>query len=347
MTRFTKILLTMPLVILGLSCCKKTTSEPTKNYLDGEMLIADVPVYVNKGGSIKVRPYGVIHPLGKKLGYCFSLYYSSSKLIVRDTTKRITDDSSKDSCFSFVLPDTLATYTLSCYAFPEDSEDYYTTSTSVSLATVDSLESIPQIAFKTTDDLFEMDSRDNRPIFYVEIGDQIWMRKNLIYHKYGVPFLCSEAMRPIFGSYYTWEEATKACPAGWHLPSNAEWAQMAKTIDPKGDFKPMESFNGVAGNIMVKKAFFNLTEELWQFWPAVNITNSSDFSAIPAGYCQTKGTRDDFFGYTEYACFWTSDLDPNNADRALYRYIYEKEDQIKLGSAEKNSFGANVRCIKD
>ena len=26
-----------------------------------------------------------------------------------------------------------------------------------------------------------------------------------------------------YGRLYTWEAAKKACPKGWHLPSDAEW----------------------------------------------------------------------------------------------------------------------------
>ncbi|WP_409013066.1 FISUMP domain-containing protein [Dyadobacter sp. SG02] len=32
--------------------------------------------------------------------------------------------------------------------------------------------------------------------------------------------------RKEFGLLYTWESAKKACPIGWHLPTDTEWATL-------------------------------------------------------------------------------------------------------------------------
>ena len=339
----------LPLLLASaMVSCSSDDDDTTKLYMSGTLALSHVPYYMQAGETLTVRPSGVIHPLGHNVGYYYQVNYtSSSTSIVKDTVKYATCSKPyPDSSFSFTFPDTLANFTITCYAYPND-EEYYSTSISSTVATVDSLQSIPALNFKSIE-FHEVDPRDSRDIFYVKIGGRSWMRKNLVYHKMGKPFFECECMRPVFGSFYTWEEACKACPAGWHLPSDQEWADMANAVGGSTSFKPGEDFYGVAGALMLPtESRFNVTGELWEFWPDVKITNSTGFCAIPAGYSNNMGGEYDFVGYTEYACFWTSTASADNSDRAYYRYIYEKEDVLKAGLADKTSFGASVRCIKD
>ncbi|MCL2101947.1 MAG: hypothetical protein FWH22_09585 [Fibromonadales bacterium] len=64
----------------------------------------------------------------------------------------------------------------------------------------------------------------------VKIGNQVWMAENLN-HKTGKSwcfedddFYCSK-----YGRLYDWNTAKKACPVGWHLPSDSEWNELQKT----------------------------------------------------------------------------------------------------------------------
>ena len=78
-------------------------------------------------------------------------------------------------------------------------------------------------------------------------------------------------------------------------------------------------------------AYFN-SNRMWEYWPAVKITNSTGFSAIPTGYCTTSSTgvdgRDDF----NYAVYWTAeDEDVDGESFGLYRMIYVEKPDLMLG----------------
>ena len=93
-------------------------------------------------------------------------------------------------------------------------------------------------------------------------------------------------------------------------------------------------------------AYFN-ANRMWEYWPAVKITNSTGFSAIPTGYCTTSSAgvdgRDDY----NYAVYWTADdKDVEGESFGLYRMIYVDKPDLMLGSNHKTVFYATVRCVQ-
>ena len=93
-------------------------------------------------------------------------------------------------------------------------------------------------------------------------------------------------------------------------------------------------------------AYFN-SNRMWEYWPAVKITNSTGFSAIPTGYCTTSSAGVDGRDDLNYAVYWTAeDEDVDGESFGLYRMIYVEKPDLMLGAAHKTGFCATVRCVR-
>ena len=158
---------------------------------------------------------------------------------------------------------------------------------------------------------------------------------------FGHSYLDCPAMQNILGSYYTWEEAQTACPEGWRLPSEEDWVALLKTCGAPAELESMQDSPSGAGALMVKATFNGTT--LWEYFRGVTITGSSHLNVLPAGYATVAEGAYSFSGFGSYAAFWTSaDLE----DKGVYRYIYQENDNVYVGLADKNTFAASVRCVR-
>jgi uncharacterized protein (TIGR02145 family) len=190
---------------------------------------------------------------------------------------------------------------------------------------------------------------DNNNYSTVHIDTQTWMAENLnvgtringsvdqtqnsIIEKY-----CTnddDANCAVYGGLYQWDEMMQyvntpgvqgICPAGWHLPTNAEWITLTTFLG--GD--------SIAGGKM--------KETTGTHWlsPNTGATNSSGFTALPAG------DREDSNYFTTtgyYSFFWSSSLYFSSSAWSRVMEYYDAEIYRAYGSFF--TFGYSVRCIQN
>ena len=92
------------------------------------------------------------------------------------------------------------------------------------------------------------------------------------------------------------------------------------------------------------RLYFNDTR-MWTYFKDMDIKNDSGLSVMPVGYAAlSSGDSFSFTALYTYAAFWTAD---EKDGQGLFRYLYQDRNIVYLGKADKESFAATVRCVKD
>jgi len=170
------------------------------------------------------------------------------------------------------------------------------------------------------------DSRDGKIYKTVQIGWQIWMAENLNY-KTDTNSCCynnNDSMCTIYGKLYTWVEAKKACPSGWHLPSADEWWMLVKYRKDTIDF--------------VDKIKLDVG---WKNPVKGTICTIRSFTALPGGY---RNKTDAFKNIGKYSYWWSSsEIDSEKASG--WRLDYDSRI-VNFGNQDKQ-LSYSVRCAKN
>jgi uncharacterized protein (TIGR02145 family) len=169
----------------------------------------------------------------------------------------------------------------------------------------------------------------------VQIGPQTWMAKNLATTKAADgtaleswPYLGMEDSVAVYGRLYDWDNARKACPTGWHLPSDTEWTDLIHYLSG------------------AMQAGGKIKETGTAHWKAPNkgATNETGFTALPGGYRTGRGKYVNFKHNLAY--FWSST--ENDATTAWGYYITYGEPVIyRYSMTFTKDMGFYVRCVKD
>ncbi|MCL2183847.1 MAG: InlB B-repeat-containing protein [Chitinispirillia bacterium] len=160
------------------------------------------------------------------------------------------------------------------------------------------------------------DARDGKTYRKVKIGTQTWMAENLNYETSGS--VCYDKREPncsTYGRLYSWSAVMNGassssaspsgvqgiCPAGWHVPSSAEWTTLINTI----------------GDALTAAIMLCATSG----WGDCNGgTDDYGFSALPGGYCFSSGYCSSM---GEYARWWSAtEDDAQNAWQWNLSYVY-------------------------
>ena len=163
----------------------------------------------------------------------------------------------------------------------------------------------------------------------VQIGAQVWMAANLDVKidSTGKPlgpiaYNGDASLVATYGLLYTQIEALRACPRGWHLPSMAEWEALFAHL---GGIE-------VAGGKMKAATGWDP--------PNAGGSNSSGFSALPAGGC-VSSRQCDGLGWATH--FWSSTSDGKSAKMPSLMNEIENAYVLSLSP----SLTASVRCLRD
>lgn len=308
-----------------LTGCKKEEKETTYLYFQGSLSL-EMPKYVYPGetytferSEVSTLKHAEDDETQPQIAYSF---YNPM------TAKTDTLDLDWTS-YSMKVRDTLGSFTLTTRAF---ATGYSASSRSASFTVVNPdpfRGSVRNTGISREDPSFT-DSRDGLVYYTSTLGGLTWMRNNLAYSQLGTAYEGQDKLTPLFGRFYTQEEALKACPDGWRLPTAAEFDSM------------LDSFGGNAGALMVYATYNG--SRMWEHWSSVDVTNESGLGLLPTGYANNLSGEFDFFSFNDYSCIWTSDT---RDGMGVYRYIYANNPEVFEGTQSRTTFAVPVRCVKE
>ncbi|WP_308604666.1 FISUMP domain-containing protein [uncultured Fibrobacter sp.] len=212
-----------------------------------------------------------------------------------------------------------------------------------------------------------LDTRDNRVYRTVKIGNQEWMAQNLAYEDQSATislqgqmwcYYDSAAFCETYGRLYSWSAAmgfntsmnsTLAgdlvqsqhrgiCPEGFHIPSAAEWDELAAYVD---------AHNGAegVGTSLKSPYLFQMRDSIPQG------TDLFGFAGLP-GDDHVDGQKSAITGKTagyddnvgRYGSWWSSS--ESAAGTASRRYLIFRDEALNVGTSSKAD-GKSVRCLRD
>ena len=230
------------------------------------------------------------------------------------------------------------------------------------------LDSLEVVKFQCgTSSVFDYDSN----LYHtVQIGNQCWMRENMRTTHYAdgteIPLgtvLSYQAFRyipnndinllPTYGYYYNWaavmhdapssssnpSEAQGICPAGWHVPSNAEWTQLKDFVG--GQVQYMCDSNSTAiAKALASTTGWDASDELCAVGHSLSENDATGFSAYPNGY---YFNNPHFLGTMAY--FWSSTQ--TNDERAYGFCLNAGLSNVFDDYILERFYGLGIRCLRD
>jgi uncharacterized protein (TIGR02145 family) len=198
---------------------------------------------------------------------------------------------------------------------------------------------------------------DNNRYPYLDIGTQVWMTENLktTHYRDGTPIPLVtgnsewESLKTgawcvynndtthlaVYGRLYNWYAAAAEqglCPAGWHIPTEAEWNILLNYLGGQN----------YAGGKM--------KEEGTSHWisPNTGANNKSGFTALPGGLRTGTGTwltnGQHNLGY--YTGFWS--YNPSDTPSAvIYSISLSTFESAASAGSHYKTVGFSIRCLKD
>ena len=200
------------------------------------------------------------------------------------------------------------------------------------------------------------DSRDGNTYRIVTIEKQIWMAENLRYKSEGS--LCNEDSLhhcEKYGRLYSWNAAMKACPTGWHLPSESEFETLFLNVGGFRREKELKNVIGIGDESLFTLIYWDdvgyalKSTSGWKS-PSGDVDRSGTdvvgFTALPAGMSNLY--RESEKSYEEEgveAYFWSSTKKGKNDVPFHMELSFQGLGDIKNDGGLADLY--SVRCIKD
>ncbi|MFC1840731.1 FISUMP domain-containing protein [Thermodesulfobacteriota bacterium] len=181
------------------------------------------------------------------------------------------------------------------------------------------------------------DVRDGNSYKWIKIGHQHWMAENL---KYKTSRGSGYYDLNLYGRFYTWDAAKRACPNGWHLPSDTEWKGLESTLGMNLSDINRNDYYSNSNNLGIKLK----SKSGWRFY--LQNGNGRDlygFKALPGGYFHYYTKR--FMLYGTSISFWSSSS--FDREKAIARSLDSANDRIERDEYFNKLHGCYVRCVKD
>jgi len=174
----------------------------------------------------------------------------------------------------------------------------------------------------------------------VVIGGKTWMAENLNYQTASGSWCYDNNSSNCYkyGRLYDWKTARTVCPAGWHLPSVAEWDKLTSAVGgTRTKYKSINTgkdFFGWAGAGTKLKARSGWNNN-------GNGTDDYGFSALPGG---RRGSDGNFNDAGDHGSWWTATEDSDGD--AYSRDMDYNTVSVLEGNYYKSSV-VSVRCVQD
>jgi len=238
------------------------------------------------------------------------------------------------------------------------------------------------------------DARDGNVYKTVKLADQVWMAENLRYlpeQHYDVSTtemryyvwndynaateMGAEALR-VYGAFYNWPAALQGaapatsadsapirgvCPEGWHIPSQAEWKQLAQYVLDAG--MAAVGSDGAVDETALAKAL--ASKEMWIIppyiegeeqptWVGIEMekNNATGFNGIPIGFRSYSFNEADGGVQWDHACYsagWWSATQGEMGEGfcSVVRMWSDNQRFVTEGSNFIGGVGLTVRCLRD
>jgi uncharacterized protein (TIGR02145 family) len=131
------------------------------------------------------------------------------------------------------------------------------------------------------------------------------------------------------------------CPAGWHVPSDAEWTALETFVVSQSQYVCNHQNSSYIGKALASTTGWNnSTTTACGVGTTQSTNNATGFNARPAGNYYASGGNG--FGY--YANFWTT-TEATSGNAYSYNLSYTSPSLNRSNSGEASGF--SVRCVRD